>query len=187
MGKNALCAKRFFVLGSMILLLAACNPTTPQVNSAPPNTPAIEAIESPTTVPTATVYNSAPQNETLDANCRITINFFLGYKRGDDLRAFRNLFAPSSRYLADSYRPPIEALVLLELMPASQYWQENYPGTPMPGVILPEGPDEYFYYVRFTGHYDPEATPASWYPDSMVMIMLADSPYSCKIKGFGKG
>lgn len=170
MGNYDLCAKRFFVIWSTILLLAACNPTSTQ-----------------TTVPTSTAFSSAPQNETLDANCRITINFFFGYKQGDDLQAFRNLFAPSSVGLADSYKPPVEALVLLELMPASQYWQENYPGTPMPGVFIPEGPNEYFYFVKFTGHYDPNVTPAFWYPDSMAMTMIADGPYSCKIKSFGKG
>jgi hypothetical protein len=141
----------------------------------------------PSLTPIPTVFSSAPLDGTLDATCRITINFFFSYKQGDDLQAFRNLFTPSSQDRADSYRPPAEALILLELMPASLEWQENFPGTPMPGAIIPTGPDEYIYYVEFTGHYEPNVTPVSSYPDFMRMMMVADGSGSCKIENFGKG
>ncbi|HVM72219.1 MAG TPA: hypothetical protein VMT91_10695 [Anaerolineales bacterium] len=196
-GKNDHCARCFFLILTLTLIFTACNteinpaptPTVlpTQMYSVPRNTPTIELTESPTVVPISTVFSSAPLDGTLDTNCRITINYFFGYRRGDDLQAFRKLFTPSSQGLALSYEPPMEALVLLELMPASQYWQENYPGTPMPGAIIPEGPNEYIYYVKYTGHYDPNATPFFWYPDSMTMTMLADNSYSCKIENFGKG
>jgi len=44
-----------------------------------------------------------------------------------------------------------------------------------------------FYYAEFTGHYQPDTTPVFTYPDGITMIMIADGPYSCKIKGYGKG
>lgn len=165
--------------------MVACNPT----QSAENITPTIKAILSPTTTPTSTVYSSAPQDESLDYACRETINFFFSYKQGDDLQTYRDLFTPSSQYLADSFSPPTESLILLELMPASQEWQRDFPGRSLPITMLPEGPNEYTYYVRFTGHYGSNGTPAYTYifPDSWTMFMISDGPHSCKIKGYGKG
>jgi hypothetical protein len=136
--------------------------------------------------PTA-VY-SAPQDKVLDAACRKTISLFFSYKQGDDAQSYRDLFTPSGQYRADGFTPPIESRIILELMPASQEWQRDFPGTPMPGAILPEAPDEYIYYVEFTARNDaPNATPAYFAPDFMRMTMAADGSYSCKIKNYGKG
>ena len=169
----------------VLVLLSACGKIQLDENITP-----TAGVTLPlTTAPTATVYSSAPQDSDLDFYCRETINFFFSYKQGDDLQAFRNLFTPSSQNLADSFRPPVEALILLELMPASQEWQRDFPATPVPAVILPEGPNEYTYYVKFTGHYGSNGTPSysNIFPDSITMYMIADGPYSCKIKGYGKG
>ncbi len=168
---------RLLLIGCMVLLLVACNPA----RSAKDVTPIA--------APTSTAYSSAPQDASLDFACRETINFFLSYKQGDDHQAYRDLFTPSSQYLADAYVPPAEALILLELMPASQEWQRDFPGTPMPGSILPEGPNEYTYYIKVTGYYGHNGIPAytNTFPDSMTMHMVVDDPYSCKIKSFGKG
>ena len=168
-------AKIVFWIGCVISLITACSSST-----------RTQPILS-TLTPVPTVFSSAPLDGLLDTTCCITINFFFSYKQGDDLQAFRNLFTPSSQYRADSYNPPAEALILLELMPASLEWQENFPGTPMPGAIIPEGPNEYTYYVKFTGHYEPNVTPVYWYPDFMRMTMVGDGSGSCKIKNFGKG
>jgi hypothetical protein len=178
-------------IGCAGLFMVACVPTGKTVNSTVARTP--PAIK--TTPPSSTsssIYSSAPQDEVLDLDCRITINFFFSFKQGDSIDAYRNLFLSSSKHLADSRKPPLEALILLELMPASQWWQENYPATPMPNSIIPEKPDEYIYFAKFTGHYEPNETPAHWYPDSMTFTMVAggssaDGTDSCKIKGYGHG
>lgn len=132
-------------------------------------------------------YSSAPKDETLDLTCRITINFFFSFKNGFDIQAYRDLFIPSSQPAVDGITPPTESLTILALMPASEWWQENFPTTPMPGNLLPELPNEYIYYVEFSGHYETYETPFYAYPDFMTIIMVADGPYSCKIKSYGKG
>jgi hypothetical protein len=139
---------------------------------------------------TPTPYNSAPEDGTLDWNCRETINFFFSFRKGFDVQAYRNLFAQSSQYLADAHaiNLPLEPSTILVLMPVSEWWQKNYPATPIPGVYLPEEPDEYIYYVEYTGHYDPNETPTVIYPDSITMIMVQEGPSkACKIKNYGKG
>ena len=197
------------IIWSMILLLTACNQT--ETNQAPgpifvpsqtyeitpTQTPTakkmmppqfVTDIPSTTPGPTSTFISSAPKDAVLDETCRMTINFFFSYKRGMDSKAFRNLFVTSSQYLADSYKPLTEARILLKLMPASQEWQQDFPGTPMPGAIIPEESDEYIYYVEFTGHYGPNETPvAYYYPDFWTIHMIAKGPDSCKIKSYGKG
>ena len=200
MKKNQIRAKCFYVTCSLALTLAACNPTDANIISIPtlsPSqtqptetiTPTIEATLPPMVRLTPTFFSSAPQDDSLDYACRETINFFFSYKQGDDLQVYRDLFTPSSQYLADSFRPPAEALILLELMPASQEWQRDSPGRSLPITMLPEGPNEYTYYVRFTGHYGSNGTPVytNIFPDSWTMFMISDGPYSCKIKGYGKG
>jgi len=136
---------------------------------------------------TPTTYYSAPLDGNLDYACRITIDLFFSYRQGFSSTSYRDLFVPSSQYLADGVKPPREALILLKLEPASQVWQQNYPGTPIPGTILPDQPDEYFYYVEYTWHYDPDTTPVFTFPDAITMIMIATPPDSCKIKSYGKG
>jgi hypothetical protein len=136
---------------------------------------------------TPTLYYSAPLNGSLDTTCRITIDLFFSFKQGFSVEAYRNLFIPSSQYLADNVTPPAEAPILLKLMPASQWWQENYPDKLIPGTIVPTQPNEYFYHVEFTYHYEPYTTPIFTFPDGMTMDMVADGPNSCKIKAYGKG
>lgn len=137
---------------------------------------------------TPTLVYSAPQDKTLDTICRITINSFFSYKLGDDPVAYRDLFTPSSQNRADSYTPPQEGRILLELMPASQEWYRDFPGTLMPGAIIPEAPNEYIYYVEFTSkNAAPNATPAYFPADFITMTMVADGTNSCKIENYGKG
>jgi hypothetical protein len=119
--------------------------------------------------------------------CRITINFFFNFKKGDDPKPFRNLFIESSQYLADSYRAPVEAYTLIDITPASKWWQNNFPSTPIPGAYLPEKQNEYIYEVLYTGHYDPNTTPAFAFPISMTMRLVSDDANTCKIKNFGGG
>ena len=136
---------------------------------------------------TATSYRSAPDDGSLDTACRITIDLFFSYKQGFRIESYRSLFVPSSQYLADSVTPPAEALILLKLMPASEEWEQDFPGTPIPGAILPEQANEYVYYAEFTYHYEPDTTPVFTFPDFMTLYMIADGPNSCKIKSYGKG
>jgi hypothetical protein len=138
-------------------------------------------------IPENTVYISIPQDENIDIACRITINFYFSYKQGFRLEEYRALFVPSSQYLAESRTPPSEALILLDLLPASQWWQETFPLTPIPGTLLPEEDNEYFYYAEYTGHYDSNTTPFYSFPDHMIFTMIAEGSDSCKIKNYGKG
>ena len=163
----------------------------------PPRTPApthaFDAYTIPTGTPlppyaTPTAYYSAPLDGNLDYACRITINLFFSYKQGFSIEAYRSLFTPSSQYLADTIKPPKEAsLFILKLEPASEMWQKNFPGTPIPGTILPDQADEYFYFVEYTGHYEPDTNPIVTYPDHITMTMIATPTDSCKIEGYGKG
>lgn len=132
-------------------------------------------------------HSSAPKDETTDLSCRITINFFFSFKEGSDIEGFRNLFTPSSRQLADAVEVRQEPLIILALMPASEWWQKEYSTTPIPGTLLQEFPNEYTYYVEYSGYYESYATPFYAYPDFMIFTMVVDGPYSCKIKGYGKG
>jgi hypothetical protein len=186
----------FFLIGVMGLT-AACGSTAPIDNkatlrasltetaggiAAPPETGGGTAAQAE-----ATAYLSVPQDNTLDASCRITINFFFSYHQGDSLEAYRGLFVSASRDLADSRKPPTDAWTLLELSPASQWWQRNHPATPMPKTLLPDEPNEYFYFVKFTGHYEAGTTPAYWFPDTLIFTMITEGSDTCKIKAYGKG
>ena len=170
----------------MVMLPIACNSnrsingSTPGFQNTPSGTQSSEVVSTP-------VVDSAPQDATLDLACRITINLFFNYKQGDDPQAYRDLFVESSKNLADSTRPFVEARTILDIMPATQWWQENHEGTPIPGVLQPEGVNEYIYDVKYTGHYDPGTTPYFAYPDSMTITVVADGPDVCKIKSYGKG
>jgi hypothetical protein len=157
--------------------------TVPTESTAPTIPAVLPAIPELTKPP----YSSAPQDEILDETCRVTINFFFSFKKGFDIHPYRDLFVPSSQPPANSINPPLEALTILTLFPASEWWQRNFPATPIPPIFLPEGPNEYTYYVEFAGHYGPYETPAYIYPDFMTMTMVADGRYSCKIKNHGKG
>jgi hypothetical protein len=179
-------------LSCIALLFSACSPivTPPTPSPLPSPTPtqaSPAASLSPSATPVATVLNSAPDDGSLDAACRITIGLFFSYKQGFTLEAYRNLFTPASQYLADSVAPPAEARILLNLMPASQHWAQNFPGTPMPGAIMPGQPNEYVYYADFTYHYESDTTPISPVPDHMTLHMIADSQNNCKITSYGKG
>ncbi len=151
-------------------------------------TPTWEPIPTGSPLPpyaTPTAFTSAPLDKTLDAACRKTINSFFSIRPGDDPQSYRDLFTPS-RF--DNFPPPAEARTLSELMPASQEWLRDFPGTPVPGAIIPEGPNEYVYYVEFVyRHEAQDATPAYSSPDFMTVTMLADGPNSCKIDNYGKG
>ena len=189
------------LLFGLALLVTACTPTTAtrnpsdsplSVHRTPPAesaTPVLDAAIFPTTTPTAGLYSSAPQDGTLDMTCRITINFFFDFKKGSDVEAYRKLFSPGAGSLADAYiaHPPAQARTILVLMPASQWWRERNPATPIPGALLPEGPNEYTYIVEYTGYYDSDETPFYAYPDTITMIMVSDGPYSCTIINYGKG
>jgi len=168
----------------LTISLAACGPAQSPANAyiIPTGTPI--APLGPQVTPTA--YYSAPRDGSLDTACRITINLFFSYKKGFSAAAYRSLFVPASQGLAD-IQPPAEALTLLKLIPESQWWQQAAPGTPIPGTMLPDEPNEYFYYVEFTGHYEPDTTPVFTYPDGMSMIMIGEGTSICRIKGYGKG
>ncbi len=174
-----------------ILLLTACAPSTTAapVTIVPTQTQS-SVIPTGSPLPpyaTPTPYYSTPLDGNLDTACRITIDLFFSFKQGFSIEAYRNLFIPSSQYLADNVTPPAEAPILLKLMPASQWWQENFPDKLIPGTILPTQPNEYFYYAEFTYHYEPYTTPIFTFPDGMMMDMIANGPDSCKIKAYGKG
>jgi hypothetical protein len=184
---------------SLAIFVTACSPartiqaftTTPLPAQPTPiekTTPTLD-VATQTIVLTPTLYSSAIQDETLDINCRITINFFFDFRKGFDIQAFRDLFLPSSQGLADAYtvHPPLEPRTILVLMPASEWWQKKFPATPIPGALMPESPNEHIYSVEFTGYYDPDTTPFYAYPDYMTLVMVSDGPYSCKIKNYGKG
>jgi len=128
-----------------------------------------------------------PRDESTDLTCRITITSFFSFKKGYDVQAFRDLFVPASQYLVDDslINSREEAPILLELLPASQWWETQYPKTPIPGQVLPSARNEYVYYVKFTGHYTPFVTPVGPYPQEMLMFMEAKEQFECKIKGFG--
>jgi hypothetical protein len=158
----------------------ASSPTT----TSSPITPTLVSIP-PYATPTP--YYSAPMDGSLDAACRITIDLFFSFKQGFSNEAYRDLFIPSSQYLADNVKPPTEAPVLLKSIPASQWWQENFPNKLIPGTILPTKSNEYFYHVEFTCHYELYTTPIFTFPDGMTMDMIVTGPSSCKIKGYGKG
>jgi len=187
-----------FLICKIALVMTACttsqvygNPTpSPSFVTTPSKsfTPTIKPTSSPTVTLTPTIY-SAPQDEILDETCRITIALFYRYKQGDDPEAFRDLFVPSSQYLADSYPVLTEVRLVLRVVPASQWWPEKHAGTPVPGALLPERPNEYTYIVESTTqHVDDAGTLTySYPPSSQTMILVADGPYSCKIKGFGHG
>lgn len=189
----------FFCLVSFSLALSACVRPNPAQKTPSPTaalTHAFEAYIIPTGTPlpplppyaTPTAYYSAPLDGDLDYACRVTINLFFSYKLGFSIESYRSLFVPSSQYLADAIKPPKEATIfLLKLEPASQWWQEHLTATPFPATILPDQPDEYFYYVEYTGHYEPDTVPIVAYPDAITMTMIAVAPDSCKIMAYGKG
>ena len=163
-----------------------------QATSHPPSPAAPTRQPIPTGSPlppysTPTPYYSAPVDGNLDTACRITIDMFFSYKQGFTNKTYRELFIPSSQYLADNVTPPAEARILLKLMPASQWWQENFPGKLIPGNLLPNQPNEYVYYVEFTYHFDPSTTPVTTFPDGWTIHMIATGSDSCKIKSYGKG
>lgn len=188
------------IVFSLVVFVTACspavptqaitNPSLPTKTTSGENTAQPSDTENPPAIAlTQPLYSSAPQDETLDETCRITINFFFNFRKGFNLQEYRNLFLPSSQSLADAYaaNPPTEPRIILVLMPSSLWWQKNFPTTPIPNIYMPEGPNEYTYYVEFTGHYESDETPAYAYPDFMTMFMVADGPHSCKIKNYGKG
>ena len=200
--------KPVFWLLFCYLVFSACSPTPAvplglenhqtgkpeDLSSTPAHT--FEAYTIPTGTPlpslppyaTPTTYYSAPLDGDLDYACRVTINLFFSYKQGYSPESYRSLFVPSSQYLADALKPPKEAaLFILKLEPASQWWQEHLAATPFPATILPDQPGEYFYYVEYTGHYEPDTNPVVAYPDAITMTMIATAPDSCKIKAYGKG
>jgi hypothetical protein len=174
-------------------LLAACAPAV--ANRALPDSPVPVESSTPaqgaaTALPvTPTPYSSAPEDDTLDITCRITINHFFNFREGFDVEEYRKLFFLGGGDLANAYitNPPTQARTILALMPASEWWQKRAPGTPIPGSLLPERPNEYTYSVEYTGYYDSDETPFYAYPDYMTMIMFSDGPYSCKIINYGKG
>jgi hypothetical protein len=199
MKKNNQCAKFFpFVLCLLIVFVASCSPAgannLPTSITIPSETPTVEELPPTATVeplptwPSPTPYYSAPRDEMLDTACRITINLFFRYKKGDSLQSYRDLFTPEAKYRADSIAPSADAGIILELMPASDEWLRDFPGTPMPGTIFPEKPNEYIYYVKFTSLNDQTDDPSDYFPpSSMKMIMVADGPNSCKIANYGNG
>lgn len=141
----------------------------------------------PYAIPTA--YFSAPRERATDLACRTAIQLFFLYRKDSgafDQGLYRELFVPSSQYLADTVQPSREAFTLLKLEPASQWWQENFSATPIPGTFLPESPNEYFYHVEYTIHDQSAATSVTGL-DGMTMTMIVDGPSSCKIKKYGKG
>ena len=177
-----------YIVFFLIVSLAACT----QAQKAIPTTigPTLEPVPTGSPLPpyvTPTAYYSAPKDGSLDTACRITIDLFFSFKQGFSIKSYQDLFVPSSQYLADNVTPQAEAPILLKLMPASQWWQENFPDKPIPGDILPEEPNEYIYYVEFTYHYNPSTTPVFTFPDGETMHMIAEGPNNCKIKGYGKG
>jgi hypothetical protein len=185
------------LLYSLAALVTACGSAVttewPVISStavhtvtAESTTPTIQSVFPVVTALTKPPYSSAPEDGTLDLTCRITINFFFSFKKGFDIQAYRDLFIPSKQPPLN-INPPLESLTILLLMPASEWWQKNYPATPIPPIFLPEAPNEYTYYVEYTGHYEPYETPFYTYPDFMTMVMVADGRYSCKIKTYGKG
>lgn len=144
--------------------------------------------------PSPTPYYSAPRDEAMDTACRITINLFFGFKQGDDIEFYHSLFTKDAQYRADSVKPPLDASMILDLMPASEEWLQDFPGTPMPGTIFPEKPDEYIYYVKFTSINREQPginiTSQSFLPpDFMTITMIVDpnAAISCKIANYGKG
>jgi hypothetical protein len=176
------------ILCLLVVSLVSCAKQQPIVSAT--STPAFGLIPTGSPLPpyaTPTAYYSAPKDASLDMACRITIDLFFSYRQGFSAESYRNLFTPSSQHLADSVKPPAEAPILLKLEPASQWWQENFPDSLIPGDILPEEPNEYVYYVEFTYHFDPSTTPVVTFPNGWTMHMIADGPNSCKIKGYGKG
>jgi len=182
---------QYIAFFSLIALATACGsaPTNelPTNVIMPTQTETAEPISTLTLTPTP--YNSAPEDPKLDRNCRQTIKFFFSFKKGDDVQAYRNLFTQSAGSIADPPpNPPLEPATILVLMPVSQWWQKNYPATPIPGMFLPEESGEYIYYVKYTGHYEPNETLMVTYPDAITMIMVQEGPSKvCKIKNYGKG
>jgi hypothetical protein len=185
----------FIKIACLLLLTAflfACSVSAASQPVPLARTPRTEANQNlPLNAPgTPTLYNSAPDDPTLDRNCRQTINFFFSFRKDFDVQAYRGLFAQSAQSLADAgaNNPPPEPLTILVLMPVSAWWQRNYPGTPIPGLYLPEEAGEYIYYVEYTGHYQLYETPVVVYPDFMTMVMVQEgSSKDCKIKNYGKG
>lgn len=182
---------RYIAFFSLVALVTACDlaltsqPSPNLIISTQTETG--KAISAITLTPTP--YNSAPEDPELDRNCRETINSFFSFRKGFGVQAYRNLFAQSAQHFADAaLNPPLESRTILVLMPVSQWWQKNYPATPIPGAYLPEEPGEYIYYVKYTGHYELNETPAVIFPDSMTMTMVQEgSSKTCKIKNYGKG
>ncbi|HEX9028294.1 MAG TPA: hypothetical protein VF823_03895 [Anaerolineales bacterium] len=176
------------IIFPLVLLLASC--AGPKAAVPATSTPPAGLIPTGSPLPpyaTPTPYDSAPTDGSLDTACRITIDLFFSFKQGFSNEAYRELFIPSSQYLADNITPPAEARILLKLMPASQWWQDNFPDKLIPGSLLPAEPNEYVYYAEFTYHYDPSTTPVSTFPDGWTLHMVADGPNRCKIKSYGKG
>jgi hypothetical protein len=184
---------------SLAILVTACTPAmAPQTSTNSPMpveitpvesfTPSVDAAISPIIELTST-YSSAPKDETVDQLCRLTINHFFNFRKGFDVDQYRKLFFPYRADFEDAYtaNPPTQPRTILVLIPASEWWQKRFPATPIPGALLPEGPDEYTYYVEFTGYYESDETPVYTYPNSMTMIMISSGPDSCKIKNYGKG
>ena len=172
--------KQFTTLSVLILAAIGLSSCTPAFQMLP-------ATAYPTW-PSSTPYYSAPRDQALDTACRIAINLYFSYRQGDDPQAYRNLFTSKAQFRADGFTPPAHSRIILELMPASEEWLRDLPGTPIPPFAYGEGPNAYVYWVRFTGiDEQPSATSGYSPPDFMRITMIADGPNSCKITNLGKG
>lgn len=176
----------------LLMLMSCTSQPSPTVLPQITHTPIISATATPepsATLPTFTPYYSAPRDEAIDTACRITINLFFRYKQGDDLQAYRDLFTPDAQYRADSIKPPPDARIILELMPASEQWLRDFPQTPMPGTIFPEKQYDFAYYVKFTAiDHEKSGVNVTYFPPSSINMMMAvNGPNSCKIANYGHG
>lgn len=190
--------KKFFrtynlisILCLPILLLSCAQIVT---NSTPPSHPEIATpfsestgtlgLKMPISTPT---YSTAPTDTELDQTCRITITYFFNVDKNFDIKAVRNLFVPSRQYFADSIIQRQTPLLVLEVLPASEWWQQNHPNESIPLYMQPKTKNQYVYYAKYTGIYAPNTTQIAPYPDSMLITVESQGARDCKIENYGWG
>lgn len=169
----------------------AMSPTEATLASIIPTSVPPTSTASPDPTPTSTpiTLSTVPQNPALDNACRQTIIDYFAVPCGD-WQALRALFTPSSQkhITLDSLSCDIaRSRTLLQLISASEWWQQLHPDQPLPKSAEPTAPNEYVYYVEYTIEWPPDETPHPHRPDffGMLMWMVVDENNTCKARDYG--
>lgn len=136
---------------------------------------------------TPTPISTSPQDPALDIACRQTISDFFSLPC-DDWQALRELYIPSHQIdtmpaeLSCNY---VISRTLLQVVPVSEWWQQQHPDQRLPVSMWPTTPNEYVYYVVGSTRWKPNVSVPVDNPYSLLMFMVVDENNTCKIRDHG--